>query len=91
MAFSSASVSVTNAATSLVNPTTGSKGDPVPVIVFNNDPTVTVFLGGATVTAAQGTPLLAQTGVTVQLIAGEQIFAITAAATVDVRVMRGRQ
>lgn len=90
MAFVTSTVSVTTAATLLVTPTNGNVTDPVPVVIFNNDATNTVYLGGSGVATTNGMPILKQTGITLRLMAGDTLYGI-AGATIDVRVMIGRQ
>lgn len=49
---------------------------------------VTAFVGGADVTAATGFPLEPGAVLTAELAAGEDLFAITAAGTVTLAVLR---
>jgi hypothetical protein len=91
MAFSTSSVSVGTGATPLVNPTTGSISDPVPVVLFNNDAAATLFIGGPNVTTGNGFPILFKTGISFRLMASDPVFGIVAAGTLDCRVMIGRQ
>lgn len=90
MAFKTTTVAVGVTATSLATPTTGSVGDPVPVVIFNNDPTVKLFIGGADVTVATGFPVIPQSGIGFRLLNSDPIFGIVAAGTVDARVLIGR-
>ena len=90
MPFSQPNQTVGGVAVQLVNPSGGSVGDPVPVVIANNDPTVTLFIGGSTVTAATGFPVYPRSGIGFRLIAGDAIFGITTGASIDVRVLIGR-
>lgn len=91
MAFRTTAVSVGNTATLLIRPTTATLVDPVPGIVFNNDTTVDMYIGGQDVTTATGFPIPARTGMAFKLLNSDPVWAIVAAGTVDCRVMIGRQ
>lgn len=58
------------------------------LIVFNNDPSTTLFVGGSDVTAANGLPVVAQSFSPI-IDAGERmiLYGITSSGSVDVRVM----
>jgi len=90
MPFAITNPQVTNSAVMIVNPANASNGDPLPAVIFNNDTTNTLFIGGPTVTSTTGFPILKQTGISFRLISGEQIWAVTAGPTIDTRVMTGR-
>lgn len=81
---------VTTSPTLLASPTHGSAIDPIPVQVFNNAASATVYVGGGTVTTATGVPLAAQTSQTFALMAGDDLYGIVSADTAEVRVMMGR-
>lgn len=85
----SVSVSVTATATILHVSTNASSRDPQPIRIYNNG-AQTVFIGGATVTAAAGTPVTSASGVDFQFTSQETLAAIVTAGTADVRVLRGR-
>lgn len=92
MSFNASSVGVTNAATLLVNPSTGNVADPVPVAIWNNDSTNTIYIGGSGVTTGNGWPVLKGTGITMRLVASDPVYAIAGVAgPLDVRVLIGRQ
>lgn len=91
MPFSTPNFSVGAAAVQLFSPVGGSVGDPVPVVIANNDATTTLFIGGSNVTAATGFPIYPKSGIGFRLIAGDIIFGISPAGNLDVRVLVGRQ
>ena len=91
MPFTQPNQTVTSgAAVQLVNPSGGSVGDPVPVVIVNNDAAITLFIGGPAVTAGNGLPIYAKSGIGFRLIAGDIIFGIAASGSIDVRILIGR-
>ena len=90
MGFNATSISVGASPTLLCNPTTGSVGDPVPVVVFNNDTTLKLFIGGPTVAAGSGFPIVPQSGIGFRLLTSDPIYAISGGANIDARVLIGR-
>lgn len=86
----SVTVSVSASATLLHTATNASARDPQPIRIYNNG-AQTVFIGGATVTAAAGSPVTSASAVEFQFISGESLYAITTAGTAEVRVLKGRQ
>lgn len=80
-------VTVTNAATALVD-TTGTTSDPQPVLVYNSDASVVVYLGGSDVTAATGIPLAALATMSFALGSGDDLYGITSASTAAVRILK---
>ena len=90
MSFSNTQFNVGVTATQLANPVMGSVTDPVPVAIFNNDAAATLFIGGPNVSAANGFPILKQTGITFRLMASDPVYGIVTAGTVDTRVLIGR-
>jgi hypothetical protein len=85
----SVSVSVTTAATVLHVSTNASMRDPQPIRIYNNG-TQTIFIGGASVTAATGSPVVSTGSVEFQFTTEETLSAVVTASTADVRVLRGR-
>lgn len=59
-------------------------------LLVRNTGAVTVFLGGPTVTAAQGYPLQAGEAVGLHLLAGDDLYGITASADVEVATINTR-
>lgn len=56
--------------------------------VSNNDTTATVYIGGFTVTSVSGLPLPAGSVVTIDLAnVVDELYAVAASGTVDVRVL----
>ena len=84
MAIDSVAVSVTTSATLLV--TADADGMTATVSPVGGS----VYLGGSGVTTANGLPISAGVALSKDLRAGEKLYAIAAAGTVDVRVLRGR-
>jgi len=82
--FKTQAVTVTNAATAL--PTT-----PMPnrksIAVRNYSGTITIFVGGSDVTAANGYPVLPYEGLPFDMGQGAALFAITVSGTADTRIM----
>jgi hypothetical protein len=91
MAFNAISISVGGTPTLLINPSTGSIGDPVPAVIFNNDAALKLFIGGPTVSAANGFPIVAQSGIGFRLITSDPVYGISGGANIDARVLIGRQ
>jgi len=91
MSYTNTAFNVGNSLQLLVQPTAASVTDPTPVVIMNNDPTNTVFIGGPNVTSANGIPVYKQTGISFRILNSDPIYAITAGPTVDTRVMIGRQ
>jgi len=91
MPFTNTSFNVGASPQLLVQPTTGTVSDPVPVIIFNNSTTDVVYVGGPNVSAANGLPILVKTGISFRLLFSDPVYGITAGPTVDTRVMIGRQ
>ena len=71
-------------------PAWATSADPVPVIVTNRDAAQTAYLGGDDVTSANGFDLLAGESVTYDAMLGDDIWAVTGAATAALRVLVGR-
>lgn len=67
----------------------GSPNDPCPVTVYNPG-TCTLFVGGPTVTTANGIAILAGTSMAFNLVDGDILYGITSTVTTTVNVMRGR-
>ena len=89
--WAASSILVGGTPTLIANPSTGSISDPIPIVVFNNDGTNTLFLGGPTVSSATGIPILKQTGISFRCIVSDPLFAVAGAGSIDCRVMLGRQ
>lgn len=91
MAVKGSRISVTTGAT-LVSTAAGATGEAMAgarVLVRNRHATVSVSLGGSTVTAAAGFELLAGEFVAIDLDAGEKLYAAAASGTVTVHVLEG--
>lgn len=58
------------------------------VAITNTDASVTVYVGGAAVTASTGFPLLAGGSLSVDLDGGEALYGVTASGSVTVGVLR---
>lgn len=83
--FKTTAVTVTSAATAL--PTTAQTNRRT-VIVYNNDASVSIFLGGSTVTSSTGVPVAAGSySPPFDIGASMTLYGITAAASVNVRVL----
>lgn len=93
MPWTANTISVATTAVVLVNPSTGTIGDPVPSLLFNNDPTNVLYIGPqSTVSTSTGFPVRPLTGISFRLHAGDTIYGISAqAGGIDARVMIGRQ
>jgi hypothetical protein len=86
----SVTVSVSAAATLIHTATNASNRDPQPIRIYNAG-AQSVFLGGATVTAATGVPVTSTGVVDLQFISAESIYGITTVGTAEIRVLKGRQ
>jgi hypothetical protein len=78
--FKSRAVSVATTATALHDANTQGS-----MLVFNNH-SATIYVGGADVSAVNGMPVAAATGISFDYKFGE-VYAIVAAATADVRIL----
>lgn len=88
MAIKSSVVTVAATATLLFSPVNGSVTRPRTVIVRNSG-AASVFLGGADVLAATGMTLaVGSAPFALVLVAGDDLYAITASGTVTVEVLR---
>lgn len=85
MAFESAAVTVTTTATLLATGGGGNTSGTVITVKPAAAGSADVFLGNATVTAANGLPLGG--GISFDLSSGEALYGIVASGTVAVRVM----
>jgi hypothetical protein len=83
-------VTVTASATLVVQPLRGGVVDPI-TATLRNAGGVSVFLGGAAVTAAAGYELAPGGSFNVDLVAGDDLYAITSADTSTLHVLRFRQ
>jgi len=68
----------------------GHSDAPTGVIVYNNDATITVYVGGPDVTTSNGVPVLALTSFSVDLISGDQLWGVAASGTPNIRVLYTR-
>lgn len=76
-------------ATLIVNADNGTPGIPIPVIVYN--PGVTpLYLGGASVTPSNGTPLAIGGTSSWNLSTGNNLYAIANTATTTVSITKGQ-
>lgn len=87
----SAQVSVTSTPTLLTSGLRGSASLPVTITVRNTDASVSVFLGGVDVSTSNGFELVAGAAESIDLVAGDDLYARTASATVRVDVLKTRQ
>jgi hypothetical protein len=90
MPIISSRVSVTGTATVLSDPTRGSIGDPIGVVVKNTGGT-SIYLGGSGVTSAAGLELAPGETLNIELMGGDVLYGITASGTVIVSIMKLRQ
>lgn len=58
--------------------------------VWNNDASITIYVGGEDVTTANGRPVRAQSAVTIDLISGDEVYAIAASGTPEIRLLYTR-
>lgn len=86
MALSSAAVTVSTSATPLH---TGSV-QPGRVVVYNNDATATLYVGGSDVTTSNGIAVAAGRSLSMTLGPGEVAFGIVASSTLNARVAVSR-
>lgn len=86
MALTAARVSVGTTPTLIVS----ADADGQHVTVRNSDGVAAVVLGSPTVTALNGYTLPATASITLELPAGETLYGIVAAGTVDVHVLSAR-
>lgn len=89
MTVASSQITVTNAPTALASGQFGTAGVPVQVTVRNTHATVSVFLGPVGVTTA-GFELIAGAAETMDLIASDDLYGITASTSVRVDVLKTR-
>lgn len=68
----------------------GASGTPAGVEVWNNDASITVYIGGPDVSTANGLPILAQSSRTVDMISGSKLYAVAASGTPEIRVFQTR-
>lgn len=87
MAILSFRVPVTTSVTYLLGGDRGSAGHPLTGSVQNLG-AATVYLGGATVTAAAGYPLTVGSSIDLDLILIDKLYAITASGTAELAVMQ---
>jgi hypothetical protein len=90
MPIISSRITVTDAATQVVDPTRGGVPDPISAVIKNAGAT-TCYLGGIGVTAAAGYELAPGEPFNADLVAGDVLYAITAAGSTTLHVMRFRQ
>lgn len=77
----------TTTAAIIVNADAGDRLHPVQAIV-RTDGATTVYLGGSDVTSSNGFALPQDTAVTVELVAGDDLYAVTAAGTSAMSVLK---
>lgn len=90
MPIISSRVTVTDTATQIVDPARGGVPDPISAVVKNAGG-VSVFLGGAGVTAVAGYELVPGEAFNADLIAGDVLYGITAGGSAVLHVLRFRQ
>ena len=91
MALKTSAITVGDTATELTHEQPrGKADDPTQFAVFNNDSSVTLFIGGSDVSTTNGYPVLAQTGVSWPLMGKEQVYGIVASGTLNARVAMSR-
>lgn len=90
MPIISSVVEITTTPSVVVNPIRGGIGDPTSALLHNSGG-VDVFLGGDGVTAAAGFELAPGGSLTVELIAGDVLYAVTAAQAGQLNIMKFRQ
>lgn len=86
MSLSSAAVTVATTATPLH---TGSV-NPSKIVVYNNDATATLYVGGADVTTSNGIAVTAGRSFSMSLGPGQVAFGIVASSTLNARVAVSR-
>jgi hypothetical protein len=86
MPLSSAAVTVTTSAT----PLHAGSVQHSRVVVYNNDATATLFVGGSDVTTTSGVAVTAGRSFSMNLGPGEVAFGIVAASTLNARVAVSR-
>lgn len=64
---------------------------PEGVTVFNDDGSITVFVGGPTVSTANGIPILAGSSFSIDMVSGERLYAVAASGTPVVRILVAHQ
>ena len=87
MPLTSAAVTVADAATALHT----ASGNPIRLVVYNNDASATMFVGGSAVVTTTGIPVAAGKSLSMLLNGGEIAFGIVAAGTVNARVVVSAQ
>lgn len=83
-------VTVTAAATQVVDPIRGGVPDPISAVIKNAG-AVTCYLGGAGVTPSDGYELFPGEPFNADLVAGDVLYAITASGSTTLHVLRFRQ
>ena len=64
---------------------------PEGIVVFNDDATITVYVGGPTVSTANGIPVLAGNSFSIDMVSGERLYAVAASGTPVVRILVAHQ
>lgn len=90
MPIISSRVTVTAAATQIIDPIRGGVPDPISAVIKNAG-AVSVYLGGIGVTSAAGYELAPGEPFNADLVAGDVLYGITAAGSAVLHVMRFRQ
>lgn len=72
---------------------TGANGDELPLVIGNTDAAITMYLGGPTVSAATGYPLVAGASLALTCMGTDAtgLYAIAASGTPVIAVLVGRQ
>jgi len=90
MAIKSEAEALSTSSELLTTATNGHSDAPTGLIIWNDDASITVYVGGSDVSTANGMPILAQTYLSMDLMAGDEVYMIAASGTPSVRFLYTR-
>ena len=70
--------------------TNGHTGAPEGLLIYNADAVITIYVGGADVSTANGIPVTALATLALDLISGEKVYAVAASGTPSIRILHTR-
>ncbi len=90
MAILSEAESLSGTRELLYTSTSGHAEAPQSLLVYNNHATITIYVGGPDLTTANGMLVVAGASVSLDLIVGDEVYAIAASGTPEVRLLFNR-
>ncbi len=71
--------------------TNGNGMSPEGILIYNEDASITVYVGGPSITTSNGIPIVAGASISFDLITAEVVWAVAASGTPVIRILTTHQ